>query len=181
MKQKRSGFTLIEMLVTVALLGLITALSITALGSLQARYTRRQAADLVASAAARAQLSARETGRCHSLEVYTSDTTAASIGVAGDRLRLARRTTADCESSNPSELETVEWVRMPGKSKVVVPSTPTSKTRPEWRPNSRLRQGETELWVIPPSGPPLAIRMMGQGPVCVSDLSATFVPVEACP
>ncbi len=181
MKQKRSGFTLIEMLVTVALLGLITALSVTALGPLQARYNRRQAADLVASAAARAQLSARETGRCHSLEVYKSDTLAAGIGEAGDRLRLARRTTADCEGSNPSEVETVEWVRMPGRTKVLVPSTPTPKTKPEWRPNSRLRAGETELWVVPTSGPPLAIRMMRQGPVCVSDLSASFVPVEECP
>jgi prepilin-type N-terminal cleavage/methylation domain-containing protein len=178
MKQRRSGFTLIEMLVTVALLGLITTLSITALGPLQARYNRRQAADLVASAAARAQLSARETGRCHSLQVYKSDGNPAPSGQWGDRLRLARRTTADCESSIASEVEDVEWVRMPGRIEIQVP---LSKTTPEWRPNSRLRQGETELRVRPKAGQPLAIRMMYQGPVCVSELSATLLPVEECP
>jgi prepilin-type N-terminal cleavage/methylation domain-containing protein len=181
MKHRRSGFTLIEMLVAVALLGVITALSITALGPLQARYNRRQAADLVASAAARAQLSARETGRCHSLQVYKADGTAASIGQWGDRLRLVRRTTADCENTNPGEEEVVEWVRMPGRIEVQVPSATPAKTTPEWRPNSRLRQGETELRVMPKLGQPLAIRMMAQGPVCVSELSATLSPVENCP
>lgn len=177
MKHRRRGFTLIEMLVTVAVLGLLTAMSVTALGPLQARYNRRQAADLVASAAARAQLSARETGRCHGLEVYTADTSGnpipvANIGDPGDRLRLVRRTTADCESEL-GEVEFVEWVRMPGKIQVRVQA---GMTQPEWRPNSRVRQGETELRVVPSSGQELAIRMMVQGPVCVSEL-----PLEDCP
>jgi prepilin-type N-terminal cleavage/methylation domain-containing protein len=187
MKHRRSGFTLIEMLVTVALLGLITALSVTALGPLQARYNRRQAADLVASTAARAQLLARETGRCHGLEVYETDAAGNAIKVAigqkGDRLRLIRRTTADCHRDqddiiNPDPLEEVEWVRMPGRMVVRIDATKNPNPL-EWRPNSRIRKGgESLLWVEPSSGlgPALAIRMMEQGPVCVGE-SAT----EVCP
>jgi len=187
MKQRRSGFTLIEMLVTVALLGLITALSITALGPLQARYNRRQAADVVASTAARAQLLARETGRCHGLEVHKRDVAGnivkVTFGDKGDRLRLVRRTTADCHRAlddiiNPDPVEPVEWVLMPGRMEVHVDAS-KNPNPVEWRPNSRIRQGgEAVLWVTPTagSGQPLAIRMMEQGPVCVGD-SAT----EVCP
>ncbi len=187
MKQRRSGFTLVEMLVTVALLGLITALSVTALGPLQARYNRRQAADLVASTAARAQLLARESGRCHGLEVYkpgvTGNPVQVPLGQKGDRLRLVRRTTADChrdldDTANPDPVEYVEWVRMPGRMEVRVDAA-KNPNPVEWRPNSRIRKGgEALLWVTPTAGsdPPLAIRMMEQGPVCVGD-SAT----EVCP
>ena len=189
MKHRRSGFTLIEMLVTVALLGVITVLSVTALGPLQARYNRRQAADLVASTAARAQLLARETGRCHALQVYRAGVSVSAPepvpeGQEGDRLRLVRRTTADCEREpndtvNPDALEHLEWVRMPGRARVRI-QTGSGKTRPEWRPNSRLRVllAEAELRVVPTSGAELAIRMMANGPVCVSE---RLSPLEDCP
>ncbi|HLM47863.1 MAG TPA: type II secretion system protein [Myxococcaceae bacterium] len=187
MKHRRSGFTLIEMLVTVALLGVITVLSVTALGPLQARYNRRQAADLVASTAARAQLLARETGRCHGLEIHDEIGGVVSKvtipGNTGDRLRLVRRTTADChrdliDTTNPDPVEPVEWVRMPGRMVVSV-DTGKNVEPLEWRPNSRIRKGgETVLVVALKTDPSqrLLIRMMEQGPVCVSD-SAT----EVCP
>jgi prepilin-type N-terminal cleavage/methylation domain-containing protein len=185
MKHRRSGFTLIEMLVTVALLGVITVLSVTALGPLQARYNRRQAADLVASTAARAQLLARETGRCHGLEVYmtgpANTRVPVAFGDAGDQLRLVRRTTADCERDpvgNPDGVDHVEWVRMPGGMLVRVDKV-KNPNPPEWRPNSRIRKGgEALLWVTAKAGSNerLAIRMMEQGPVCVGE-SAT----EVCP
>jgi prepilin-type N-terminal cleavage/methylation domain-containing protein len=179
MNQRMRGFTMVELLVTVALLGVLTALSVATLGPLRDRYNRRQAAELAASAAARAQLLARETGRCHTLEVYTADVSGnpvkvASVGDLGDRLRLQRRTTPDCEGDAVAlgELEHVEWVRMPGSMRVRVQA---GNTEPEWRPNSRLRQGTTELRFVA-AGPELAVRLMGQGPVCVSE-----IPLEACP
>ena len=189
MKHRWSGFTLVEMLVTVALLGLITALSVTALGPLQARYNRRQAADLVASTAARAQLLARESGRCHGLEVYKAGVTMTSnpvqvpLGQKGDRLRLVRRTTADChrdldDTVNPDPVEHVEWVRMPGRMEVRVNAN-KNPNPVEWRPNSRIRKGGEAVLLVTPtvgSDDPLVIRMMEQGPVCVGD-SAT----EVCP
>jgi prepilin-type N-terminal cleavage/methylation domain-containing protein len=184
MKYRSRGFTLIELMVTVAILGLLTALSVTALGPLRDRYNRRQAAELVASAAARAQLSARETGRCHALEVYGPDISGNIVprarGMLGDRLRLVRRTTADCESSL-GEVELVEWVRMPGKMQVALASTVAPVPplpAPEWRPNSRIRENkDTELRVVAPTNEQLVIRMMVQGPVCVSESN----PLENCP
>jgi prepilin-type N-terminal cleavage/methylation domain-containing protein len=187
MKHRRSGFTLIEMLVTVALLGVITVLSVTALGPLQARYNRRQAADLVASTAARAQLLARESGRCHGLEIHKETAGVVSKvttpGNKGDRLVLVRRTTADChrdqsDTTNPDPLDPVETVRIPGGIEV---SVHTGKnTEPlEWRPNSRIRKGGETVLVVSPKADPnlkLFIRMMEQGPVCVGE-SAT----EVCP
>jgi prepilin-type N-terminal cleavage/methylation domain-containing protein len=179
MKQRMHGFTMVELLVTVAILGLLTALSVATLGPLRDRYARRQAAELAASAAARAQLLARETGRCHTLEVYTADASGnpvkvTNIGDLGDRLRLQRRTTADCETVPvpTGELEHVEWVRMPGRVRVRVLA---GGTEPEWRPNSRLRQGTTELRFVS-TGPELTVRLVAQGPVCVIDN-----PLEECP
>lgn len=183
MKHRRSGFTLVELMVTVGVLGLLTALSVAALGPLRDRYNRRQAAELVASAAARAQQSARETGRCHRLEVWAEDASGTpfrvtNVGDPGDRLRLARRTTVDCEESvakaeAAGELELVEWVRMPGRIRVRVEA---GQSVPEWRPNSRPTGGTTELRVMPGTGQELAIRVMAQGPVCVSE-----IPLEDCP
>lgn len=177
--KRTQGFTLVEMLITVALLGVLTGLSVATLGPLKDRYSRRQAAELVASAAARAQLAARETGRCHTLEVYTADGSGnpvkvTNVGDLGDRLRIRRRTTPDCESDAIAlgELEHVEWVRMPGQSRVRVQ---LPQQEPEWRPNSRPRQGTSELRVVS-GGQELAVRVMAQGPVCVSEL-----PLEGCP
>ncbi|HEX8819078.1 MAG TPA: type II secretion system protein [Archangium sp.] len=181
MKHRSRGFTLIELLVTVSILGLLTAVSVTALGPLRDRYNRRQAAELVASAASRAQLSARETGRCHFLEIHSTATgkpvKVTTVGKTGDRLRLMRRKTPDCEidlKSKPGEdeVEEVEWVPLPGKTQVRVP-----KIMPEWRPNSRVREGETLLQVVAPSGKELAVRMMAHGPVCISEMT----PLEDCP
>lgn len=177
MKQRKHGFTLVELLTIVAILGLFTTLSVAALGPLRDRYNLRQAAELVASAAARAQLSARETGRCHTLQVYTADAAGnpiavTAVGSEGDRLRVQRRTTADCgDSAEAAPHEHVEWVRMPGRTRIRV----TGTSEPEWRPNSRLRQGATELRVAN-ANEQLAIQLMTPGAVCVSEL-----PLEACP
>jgi prepilin-type N-terminal cleavage/methylation domain-containing protein len=183
MNQRMRGFTMVELMITVALLGLLTALSVATLGPLRDRYTRRQAAELAASAAARAQLLARETGRCHRLEVYTTDASGnpievTNIGDPGDRLRLQRRTTADCEHDDPKslgELEHVEWVRMPGRVRVRIQTAPGSPM-PEWRPNSRLRQNLDTQLRVGASGSELVIRLMKQGPVCVSEAT-----LEDCP
>lgn len=178
MKHRKHGFTLVELLTIVAILGLFTSLSVAALGPLRDRYNLRQAGELVASAAARAQLQARETGRCHTLQVYTVNASGnpvqvTNLGAEGDRLRVARRTTADCgDSLEAGPHEEIEWVRMPGRSRIRV----TGTSEPEWRPNSRLRQGATEFRVRANANEELAIQLMAPGAVCVSEL-----PLEACP
>jgi type II secretory pathway pseudopilin PulG len=178
MKQRKHGFTLVELLTIVAILGLFTSLSVAALGPLRDRYNLRQAGELVASAAARAQLQARETGRCHTLQVYTLNAAGTAVPVSnlgdeGDRLRVGRRTTADCgDSTEAAPHEEIEWVRMPGRSRVRV----TGTSEPEWRPNSRLRKGATELRVWANVNEELVIQLMAPGAVCVSEL-----PLEVCP
>jgi hypothetical protein len=78
---------------------------------------------------------------------------------------------ADAETAG--ELEHVEWVPMPGRMVVRVEA---GNSVPQWRPNSRLTGGTTELRVVTGGGQELAIRMMVQGPVCVSE-----IPLEDCP
>jgi type II secretory pathway pseudopilin PulG len=180
MKQRKHGFTLVELLTIVAILGLFTTLSVAALGPLRDRYNLRQATELAAAAAARAQLLARESGRCHTLQVYTVDASGNAspkgIGSEGNHLRVQRRTTADCgDSLEASPHEHVEWVRMPGRTRIWVPA---GTSEPEWRPNSRLREGATELRVAydDKKGEQLVIQLMTPGAVCVSDL-----PLGACP
>jgi prepilin-type N-terminal cleavage/methylation domain-containing protein len=160
------GFTLLELMITVAILAVLTTVSVSALGPLRARYNRRQAAELVASAAARMRLEARETGRCHAFQVYNGGT-AVALGTPGDRIRLVRLKHADCESTPTStDLEEVEWVRMPEPARVRV----VSGSEVVFRPNGRLLNGNGELRLAA-GGRELIVQLRVQGPICINDVT----------
>ncbi|HEX5748179.1 MAG TPA: prepilin-type N-terminal cleavage/methylation domain-containing protein [Archangium sp.] len=177
MPRKPRGFTLTEVLVTVALLGLFTGLAIVSLGPLNGRYRRRQAAELVAAGAARARLFARDSGRCFHLDVYQDDTPVIA-GAPGNRLRLSRRPTADCENPTPlAQLQPVEWIPMPSLTTVRV----EPGVEAVWRPNGRLH---TEDMTKTPAklrvtsgGEELSVLLAVNGPVCVRDEPSS----EVCP
>lgn len=177
MPRTKRGFTLTEVLVTVALLGMFTGLTITAIGPLNGRFRRRQAAELVAAGAARARLFARDAGRCFHLEVYQDDTPV-SAGSPGNRLRLSRRASADCESAaTAADLQLVESVPMPSATTVRV----ETGVAPVWRPNGRLRdEGMTKTPAklrVTAGGEELSILLAVHGPVCVTEALSS----EACP
>ncbi|MFY0525917.1 prepilin-type N-terminal cleavage/methylation domain-containing protein [Archangium gephyra] len=177
MPRKTRGFTITEVLVTVALLGLFTGLTLTALGPLNGRYRRRQAAELVAAGAARARLLARDSGRCFHLEVYQDDTPV-STGSPGNRLRLSRRATADCETpATEADLQLVETVPMPESTTVRVEPGAAAV----WRPNGRLHgedMNKTPAKLrVTSGGEDLSILLAVHGPVCVRDELSS----EACP
>ncbi|WP_375770633.1 prepilin-type N-terminal cleavage/methylation domain-containing protein [Archangium gephyra] len=177
MPRKTRGFTLTEVLITVALLGLFTGLTLTALGPLNGRYRRRQAAELVAAGAARARLFARDSGRCFHLEV-SQDDTPVSTGSPGNRLRLSRRASADCETpASAADLQLVESVPMPPLTTVRVETGVAAV----WRPNGRLRDEDgtrtpAKLRVTSGDGE-LSILLAVHGPVCVTETLSS----ETCP
>lgn len=177
MTRKTRGFTLTEVLVTVALLGLFTGLALTALGPLNGRYRRRQAAELVAAGAARARLFARDSGRCLYLEVYQDDTPLPT-GSPGNRLHLSRRATADCERpATEADLQPVETVPMPSLTTVRV----EPGVEAVWRPTGRLHTEDVKKTPaklrVTSGGEELSILLAVHGPVCVTeDLSS-----EECP
>jgi prepilin-type N-terminal cleavage/methylation domain-containing protein len=177
MPRKTRGFTLTEVLVTVALLGLFTGLALTALGPLNGRYRRRQAAELVAAGAARARLFARDSGRCFHLEVYQDDTPVGT-GSPGNRLRLSRRATADCERPvTVADLQPVEWIPMPSLTTVRV----EPGVEAVWRPSGRLyKEDMTKTPAklrVTSGGEELSILLAVQGPVCVREEPSS----EVCP
>lgn len=177
MPRMKRGFTLTEVLVTVALLGMFTGLTLTALGPLNGRFRRRQAAELVAAGAARARLFARDSGRCFHLEVYQDDTPVGT-GSPGNRLRLSRRASADCESNaTGADLQLVESVPMPSATTVRVEPGVAAV----WRPNGRLRDEDVKKTParlrVTSGGEDLSILLAVHGPVCVTEEPSS----EACP
>src|SRR6185436_12352920 len=100
------GYTLMELMVTVALLAIMSAMTAVGLGPLQMRYRVRKAVDVTAQLLVRTRLRAIETGRCHQIEVL-ADGIPVGAGTPGDGLRVSRRRDADCES-RPDPLALVE-------------------------------------------------------------------------
>lgn len=165
------GFSLVELLVVVAVLGVVAVLSTASLGPLQAHFRGRDAATRVAAAATRARVGAWQTGRCHVLTVYDGATPAA-VGAPGDRLRLQRYATADCETSTATAgLEDVESVLMPERVTV----SQVAGTAPVWRSQGRLRGAQVELRVES-GGRQRSIVLAPVGAVCTGD-----VPAGDCP
>ena len=136
------GFTLLELMTTLAIFGVITALTVAALGPLKDRYNHEQAVEMATGAAVRAQLLARESARCHVLEVYAGTNLVAN-DIPGDRLRIQRRRTADCDSAvpDPTRVEHVEWLMMPEGVTV----TQVGPGKAEWRPNGRLQSVDADI------------------------------------
>jgi len=139
------GITLLELLVVLALLGVLTAMSAAALGPMTRRYRISQGAEQVSQAVYLARALSRETSRCHLVEVLDAAGNVLAPGGAGSIVRVRRRATADCETAIVEPpvsplLTEVERVRLPTGVSVKLSFLPAGPARPEvmWRPNGRL-------------------------------------------
>lgn len=165
------GYTLMELMVTVALLALMSAMTAVGLQPLQARYRLRKATDATASLLVRTRQRAIETGRCHQIEVLADGVPVTDH--PGDVLRVSRRRDVDCESpADPLAFVEVERLTLPERmtvrqegSKVLV-----------FRANGRIWDNEPRRFQV---GRETALRVIvavPQGPVCTLEDEA-----EGCP
>ncbi|WP_224244433.1 pilus assembly FimT family protein [Hyalangium gracile] len=166
------GFTLMELMVTVALLALMSAMTAIGLQPLQARFRLRKATDATAQVLVRARQRAVETGRCHHVEVL-ADGVPVKAGVPGNALRISRRRDVDCESpADPLALIEVERVTLPDRMQVlqekdgplVFRSTGRTWDNVPWR----LQVGDPEFQRL--------VVAAANGPVCTSEPAE-----EPCP
>jgi len=164
------GYTLMELMTTVALLAVLSMLSVTGLQPVVTRFRQRQAVDASAQFLVRARQRAMETGRCHLVEVLHEGAPVPS-GNEGTALRMLRRPTADCVSpADPLTLVEVERLSLPERMRVRQ-GTPGV---PVWLPNGRVDGGDTVLlWVG--AEEPEEVRALAHGPVCAME------PGESCP
>jgi Tfp pilus assembly protein FimT len=166
------GFTLMELMVTVALLMLMSAMVAIGLQPLQARFRLRLATDATAQLLVRARQRAVETGRCHHVEVLASGTPV-EPGAAGDTLRVSRRRDADCESPvDPITLVEVERVPLPERMAVRQEKSGSLV----FRPNGRTWDNASWRFSVGPEDAPRAVVAAPLGPVCALESLE-----EACP
>ncbi|WP_224361327.1 pilus assembly FimT family protein [Hyalangium versicolor] len=166
------GYTLMELMVTVALLAMMSAMTAVGLQPLQARFRLRKAADATAQMLVRARQRAVETGRCHQVEVL-AEGIPVKAGTPGDALRMSRRRDADCEApADPLALDEVERIPLPDRMHVVQERGGSLVFRPTGRTwdgvAGRYRVGVMEEFLIVVAAP--------NGPVCTLEASG-----ESCP
>lgn len=149
----------------VALLGLLAALSASALGPLVTRYRQVEAQHQAAQVVMQARAAARKRGRCYRVQVLAAGTPVAP-GVAGDGLRVVQRADADCETSSPALQADPRYpdVLMPRGVAVMVPS---ASALPEFRPNGYTQDlNDTSLLLGTAASPERLVIVRHNGPVC---------------
>jgi len=170
------GMTLLEVMVVVALLGVLTALSASSLGPLVGRYRQQAAAEAVAQEVALARMEARQQGRCYQVQILSSGAPVAP-GTSGDAIHVVRRADADCETGAPVLQPDPRFsdVRLPAG---VVALVPLGSSVPELRPNGYTQDElDTEIQVGPAGAPDVRISIRSYGPVCAGPVS----PPRPCP
>lgn len=157
------GYTLMELMVTVALLALMSAMTAVGLQPLQTRFRLRKAADATTQVLVRARQRAVETGRCHQVEVL-SDGIPVRAGTPGDALKVSRRRDADCESPpDPLALVEVERISLPEHTQVLQEHSDTLV----FRPTGRTWDGEVRRFQVGNSESPRIVVVTANGPVCL--------------
>ena len=91
------GMTLIEVMVVVAILAILAAISATAIGPMVARYRQMVSAEAAAQLVSQARVEARQQGRCYRVQVTLAGAPVAP-GTPGDALHVVRRDSADCQT-----------------------------------------------------------------------------------
>jgi prepilin-type N-terminal cleavage/methylation domain-containing protein len=157
------GYTLMELMVTVALLAMMSAMTAVGLGPLQARYRLRKAVDATAQLLVRTRLRAVEIGRCHQVEVL-ADGIPVSAGVPGDALRVSRRRDADCES-RADPLAFVEVERLSFAEPIQVRLEDMSPL--VFRPTGRTWDNASRRLQVGRGGIVRVVMAAPNGPVCV--------------
>jgi prepilin-type N-terminal cleavage/methylation domain-containing protein len=166
------GYTLMELMVTVALLAIMSAMTAVGLQPLQARYRLRKATDATAQLLVRARLRAVETGRCHQVEIL-ADGIPVGSDTPGDALRVSRRRDVDCESpANPLAFVEVERLTLPDRMQVRLEGSRTLVFRPTGRTwdnaPQRFRVGREDSLRVVMAAP--------NGPVCTLEDEAGGCP-----
>jgi prepilin-type N-terminal cleavage/methylation domain-containing protein len=168
--------TLIELMVVVAILAVLAAISATALGPMVSRYRQLVAAEAVAQVVAQARVEARQQTRCYGIQVLAAGVPVAP-GTPGDTLRVIRRLDADCETAGPPTQPDLRFddVRLANGIQALVPA---GFSAPEFRPNGYTQDGlDSELQVGPAGAPTTRIAIRSFGPIC----SGPITPVRPCP
>lgn len=159
------GYTLLELMVTVALLALMSAMTAVGLQPLQARFRLHQATDATAQFLVRSRQRAMDTGRCHQIEVL-ADGIPVRPGTPGDMLRVSRRRDADCESTvDPLALIEVERIRLPERMQV----TQVQSDAIVFRPTGRTRGDASWSFQVGNAEASRVVVAAPHGPVCVSE------------
>jgi prepilin-type N-terminal cleavage/methylation domain-containing protein len=157
------GYTLMELMVTVALLALMSAMTAVGLQPLQARFRLRKATDATAQLLVRARQRAVDTGRCHQVEVL-ADGIPVRSDAPGDMLRVSRRRDADCESpADPLALVEVERILLPERMQV-------SQEKADalvFRPTGRIRDGVSWRFRVGNPDGSRVVMAAPNGPVCI--------------
>ena len=170
------GMTLIELMMAVAILAILAALSATALTPTVGRYRQMVAAEAAAQIVAQARVEARQQTRCYRVQVLAGGAPMAP-GTPGDTLHVVRRLDADCQTNAPGlAADTrIDDVRLPRGIEAVVPA---AFTEPEFRPNGYTQNGfDTEIQVGPAGAPNTRLVIRSYGPIC----SGPINPVQPCP
>ncbi|MBN1205433.1 MAG: prepilin-type N-terminal cleavage/methylation domain-containing protein [Myxococcaceae bacterium] len=166
------GYTLMELMVTVALLALMSALTAAGLQPLQASFRLRRAADATAQLLVRARQRAVETGRCHHVE-RLEDGLPVGSDAPGDMLRVSRRRDADCESPvDPLALVEVERVTLPDRMRVSQEGSGSLV----FRPNGRTWDGASWRFRVGSGEDARFVVAAPHGPVCALDGSEGGCP-----
>jgi len=166
------GYTLMELMVTVALLALMSAMTAVGLQPLQARYRLRKATDATAQLVVRTRQRAIETGRCHQIELL-SDGIPVGADVPGDVLRVSRRRDVDCESpADPLAFVEVERLTLSERMTVRQEGSRTLV----FRPNGRTWDNAPRRFLVGREGSLRAVIAAPHGPVCTPEDEA-----EDCP
>jgi prepilin-type N-terminal cleavage/methylation domain-containing protein len=166
------GYTLMELMVTVALLALMSAMTAVGLQPLQARYRLRKATDATAQLLVRTRQRAIELGRCHQIEIL-AEGIPVGAGTPGDVLRVSRRRDVDCESpADPLAFIEVERLTLPERMRVSLEGAGSLV----FRPTGRTWDNASRRFQVGREGNLRVVMATPHGPVCTLDDEAGGCP-----
>lgn len=166
------GYTLMELMVTVALLALMSAMTAVGLQPLQTRLRLRQATDATAQVLIRARQRAISSGRCHQVDVL-AEGIPVEAGTRGDGLRISRRRDADCEApADPLALVEVERITLPERMRVVL----EKKGELVFRSTGRTRDDAPWRYRVMAFEASVVVIAAANGPVCTLDEAGGTCP-----
>jgi prepilin-type N-terminal cleavage/methylation domain-containing protein len=183
------GFTLIELMTSVAIIAIMAALSVGGLAPTIRRVSMQQGATDVAAGLARGRALARATNRCVRLDVVNGlaspliSTLPTLAGVvAGSALRMTRWSDADCEDATAATYAGVQYVAAVSLPSDVTIAFHAAGSNPVvWRGNGRVlgAVGPTQLDLVSSQDASIATSVViaPNGPICIFPTSA----IGACP
>jgi prepilin-type N-terminal cleavage/methylation domain-containing protein len=173
-----AGFTLVEVLCAIALMLILTTLSVSALTLTRQRVALQEGAELLQQVLLSARQKARATGRCVRVELLdgSGQPSASPPTAAAKSLRVRAWTSPHCEPGAADSLdEGGERYPVP-HGLAVVRVSPADPLAADWLPSGRTRDGARMLFRVAYADSSFAVVAAPQGPVCVHHQDD-----EACP